>query len=96
MTDEKGAHSHLTEIEIEIIVEKAVRKSLTNLGIDLSDTKALQSVQADFVFMRQQRQGAENLKEWVKRSAVTVLIAAALAVMWQGLLSVLPHKAGVP
>lgn len=94
MTDDP--RSNLTADQIKIIVTGSVRDTLTSLGIDLSDTKALQSVQADFVFMRKQRQSSEKLADWIRHSAVVVLIGGVFTIVWYGVRAALLIKGGGP
>ncbi len=93
---EFGKNSNLTEAEINIIVVKAVRAALETLGIDLHDTKAVRELQADFLYMRQQRVGSEKIAEWIKKSVITSAFAGALYALWQGLRLALSVKTGMP
>lgn len=88
--------TNLTEIQVEIVVEKAVKKTLRSLGVDLEDVDDLREFQADFLFMRKQRKSADKLAEWLKHSAVVVLVGGALAMLWHGLRAVLTVKGAVP
>lgn len=85
MTTDLGKNSQLTGIEIEIIVKKAVRETLETLGIDLSDNRAVRELQADFLYMRDQRVGARRMGEYVKKSVVTTVIGGLLWALWYGI-----------
>lgn len=79
-----GENSPLTATEIEIIVNKSVRHTLTTLGIDLNDVDDLRSVQADFLYMRKLRLGAEDLGKLVKKSVITAIVMGGLYAFWAG------------
>lgn len=87
-----GTHSDLSAIEIEIIVEKAVRKTFITLGADLSDAGSIQALQKDFAHLRNQRLGGEQMAALVKKSAIGVFIAGLLWALWQGIQVALAHK----
>lgn len=80
-----GENSNLTATEIEIIVDKAVRKTFVTLGADLSDSKSVLALQQDFNYVRQQRVGMEKTAEFVKRSAITTFLAGMLFALWLGI-----------
>jgi hypothetical protein len=79
-----GQHSDLTSIEIDIIVEKSVRKTFITLGADLSDNGSIQALQKDFAHLRKQREGGEQTAEFLKRGAIGVFLAGFLWALWQG------------
>lgn len=77
-------HPDLSHEAINIIVDKAVRNTLTTLGIDISSTKELRHVQADFIYIRQQRIGAEEVGKWTKKACVGAFISGTLYALWVG------------
>ena len=76
--------TNLTEVEVNVIVMKSVRETLTALGIDVSDTKSLLSVQADFAHLRNMRKTRERMAEYIAKTLVGAIAVAALALLWQG------------
>jgi len=103
VTDEKnhgthhfGQHSNLTDIEIEIIVESAVRKTFITLGADLSDGRSIQELQKDFAFMRRQRVGGEKAAELIKRTAIGSFIGGGAYALWEGCKAILAAKGVAP
>lgn len=69
----------LTESQIEDIVIKAVRKALTELGVDVE--KPLE-MQGDFVFLRGWRVATEEVKRHGIKAAVTVVVTGLLGLIW--------------
>jgi hypothetical protein len=90
-----GEHSNLNATEIDIIVEKAVRKTFITLGADLSDNRSLQALQKDFAYMRRQRVGGEKMGDGIRSAAIVAFMGGLLWALWQGLKIALVSK-GVP
>jgi len=87
-----GEHSDLTAMEIDIIVEKAVRKTFITLGADLSDNSSIQALQKDFAHLRNTRVGGEKTAEFLKKSAIGAFLTGFLWAMWQGFKVALASK----
>lgn len=66
---------------------KLVRACLIEMGLDVSDPI---DMQADFAFLRRQRQASEKFGMAVKIAGVGALITAAVGALWAGL-STPPH-----
>ncbi len=69
----------LTESQIEDLVTKAVRKTLTEIGVDVE--KPLE-MQGDFQFLRGWRTATEEVKRHGLKAAVTVFVTGALGLVW--------------
>lgn len=87
--------TNLTEIQVQVIVDLAVKKTLRELGVDLDDVRDMRELQADFMFMRKQRKGADKLADWLKHSTIVVVVGGALTMLWYGFRAILPAK-GIP
>lgn len=88
--------THLTPDEVNILVDKAVRRTLTTLGVDISNTEKLLHVQADFAYMRKSRLGAEEVNKWAKRSVVGAFISGAIYMLFTGIRAFLTAKGVAP
>lgn len=84
----------VTENEVEQIVNRTVLKTLTSLGVDMSTPEAVLAVQADFAHIRKQREGAEEIAKWIKRSFVTTLVGGGLWALWEGIKLAIRAKSG--
>lgn len=87
-----GENSALTQIEIEIIVDKAVRQTFVTLGADLTDNRAVLSLQKDFAYMRDQRVGGEKTADFLKKGFIGVVLSGFLWALWQGIKAALQAK----
>ncbi len=63
-------------------LRRAVHETLSALGID---AKEPQELQADFLFLRKQRKGSEELSKWVRRSILTAALGGLCYALWEGL-----------
>lgn len=65
---------------------RAIREEMTdvlsNHGFDVQNPH---EVQADMHYIRKQRKASEKIADWVKNSAIVVLITALLGVLWLGI-----------
>ena len=61
-------------------VRKVVHETLDALGIDAADK---QETQADFLFLRKQRRGSEELYKWARRSIIGAATAALCYALWE-------------
>lgn len=73
--------SHLTEAEVEAIIDRAIARAFERIGLDPADKKGNQ---ADFSYLRQVRVGAEDVKKYARRAAITAFVTAALYALWWG------------
>lgn len=85
MTKDFGQNSQLTAIEIEIIVDKAVRKTFITLGADLEDNSSVLALQKDFAFIRAQRIGGEKMADRVRATGVAAIAGGGLYALWEGI-----------
>lgn len=85
--------TQFSQHEVEMIVDRAVNKTLASLGLDLSDPKGVRYAQADFQFLRKQREGSEKMVDWAKRSVITAAIGGTLMALWAGIVLLMqrPH-----
>ena len=72
----------LTEAEIEIIVERTVKKTLLTMGIDTSNPM---ETQRDFKSLRDWRRSSEAMQTYGFRTAISILVAGILGAIWLGL-----------
>ena len=68
------------EEDIKRIVHEAVQETLSGLGIA---AKEPHEMQADFVYIRRMRKGAEYMSRKVKASVITVTIPSFLYLAWE-------------
>ena len=68
------------EIETKKIVREAVHETLNGLGIT---THSPQEMQADFIYIRKMRKGAEMVTQKIKASIITVTIPTVLYIAWE-------------
>jgi hypothetical protein len=71
----------MNEDDLRAVVHEAVHETLEALGIDVSDK---QEAQADFLFLRKQRCGTEELYKWVRRSIIGVALGGLCLALWEG------------
>ncbi|MDA0780777.1 MAG: hypothetical protein PQ612_06550 [Rickettsiales bacterium] len=70
------------EMEIKKIVREAVHETLNGLGISVHSP---QEMQADFIYIRKMRKGAEMVTQKIKASLITVTIPTVLYIFWESL-----------
>lgn len=85
----------LTPDEVNVLVDKAVRRTLTTLGVDISSTEKMLHVQADFAYMRKQRIGSEEVTRWVKRGVVGAFLSGVIYTVLVGMRAFFTAK-GLP
>lgn len=62
------------------IVRDAVRETLVGLGFDIADPRGLQ---ADMIYLRRIRRGAEDVTRVVRHSVLTLAVSTALYLLWE-------------
>ena len=67
-------------------VRDGVEEALTKYGVDTSDATGMQ---ADMIYLRKSRTGADEVIKWIKRSAITAALTGALVALWQGIKTIL-------
>lgn len=77
-------------------VEEIVRATLLALGIDVDDPKENRHIKADFLYLRKQRLGSEEIARIAKKSAITVAIGGLLWTLLQGFKIALTMKGFSP
>lgn len=68
-----------------------VRETLRELGIDPEDFRGHQR---DMAFVRRQREGAEQVTRWTKRTCVGLLVSGFVWLVYEGVRSALRIKGG--
>lgn len=71
---------------IRTAVREGIEDALTKYGVDTSDAPGMQ---ADMVYLRKSRTGADEVVKWIKRSAITAALTGALVALWQGIKTIL-------
>jgi hypothetical protein len=71
----------MNEDDVRAVVHEAVHETLEALGIDVSDK---QEAQSDFLFLRKQRLGTEELYKWVRRSIIGAALGGLCYALWEG------------
>jgi hypothetical protein len=66
------------------IMKESVYETLSGLGFD---TENAHGMQEDMAFLRNMREGSQEMKRTIKRSIVTVVIPATLYILWESLKS---------
>ena len=61
---------------------KIVKAAMVELGLDANDPREMQ---ADFVFLRNQREGSEQVGRYVKLALYGGVITAGLTALWWGI-----------
>jgi len=64
------------------VIEETVARTLRHVGFTVDMPH---EIQADLLYVRKARQGAEEVQKWVRRTAVSVAISGALYSIWQGI-----------
>lgn len=75
-------NEHLTEAEIEQIVRRTVRQTLTELGVEASDPVRMQR---DFQWLRDWRETSESVRRKGLLTIIGILVAGTLGALWMGL-----------
>jgi hypothetical protein len=81
----------LTEQQIRKVVKDTVHETLAEIGMDAENLHELQS---DFIFLRNHREGAEEITKYVKKSTVGLMFLAVpgiLWLVWQGVKTLFIH-----
>ena len=72
-------------------IEKVVEATLEKLGIDVDE---VHEAQADFLWVRKQRKGAEELGRWTRRGLVGAAVSGIAWAVWEGLKAAFILKTG--
>lgn len=96
MTDQPPSREDIEamiDARIEKAAERGARRALQDIGIDAeSDWR---EAQADMRYVRQSRLGAEKVKSWAARGAVTTAVAGFLWLVGHGILAAIKSKTGL-
>lgn len=79
----------LSQDEVERLAEAAIRQFFIKIGVDVTTSKALLEMQADFAFMRRNRVTAEKFREHAAKVTIGAVILGlvswvATMVAWKG------------
>ncbi len=72
----------ITSIVAKEAAKEAVHEVLTSFGFNTSTPT---EVQRDILYLRNMRQGGEEMKKWARRSAIAVFIPGCLYIFWEAL-----------
>jgi hypothetical protein len=92
--------SHYTMMpeEIERIANRAAERAVADvfarLGIDSEDSDERRSIIEDFIYLRRQRQGSEEIVKWAKRGVLSIFLSAMAWVLWEGFKAAMRVKGG--
>ncbi len=79
-----GIHKKLIEATATVAAEKAAAQTLKGLGVDVDHPLAMQR---DFQHLRKSREGVEQTRKVIKRSAIgaviTVVVPGAIYALWE-------------
>lgn len=81
----------LMETAAEKGAEKGARKVLQDLGIDRDDWR---EQQADMRYLRELRQGSDQIKRWGVRAVIMAFVPGLLWIAWQGIRQVIRANGG--
>lgn len=79
----------MTEEEMEQIAALVVKKLFFVFGIDPSDPQEVRELQADLIFLRKDRIGQEEMRKWIKRSAIGVAVTSIMYALYLGIAELL-------
>jgi hypothetical protein len=68
--------------DIKNIIREAVHETLSGLGIAANEP---QEMQADFLYVRKMRKGAEFMSNKIRASIITVTIPTIIYMAWESL-----------
>lgn len=77
-----------TSEELEKIVEKAVKKAFTDVGVKHSDNNDIFEARADFRFLRDLRLLSEAVRNKGIMTVVALLITAMAGAVWIGIAAI--------
>lgn len=72
----------MDEATLRRVIEETVMRTLGHIGFTVD---APNQIQADLIYVRKARQGAEEIHKWVRRTSISVAITGALYSLWQGI-----------
>ncbi len=70
----------MTEEDLRRIIHQAVQETLNGLGIDTSEKREMQ---ADFIYIRKIRKGAEALGRTIGATTIAILVPSFLYMLWE-------------
>lgn len=71
-----------SEEDMRRVVRETVHETLNGIGINASNPHEMQ---ADFIYVRKMRKGAEFMSRNVRASIITVTIPTMLYMLWESL-----------
>lgn len=74
--------SAMDEAALRRIIEETVMRTLGHVGFTVD---APNEIQADLIYVRKARQGADEVVKWVRRASISAALSAALYSVWQGI-----------
>lgn len=75
----------MTEEEMEKIAALVVKKIFFLFAVDPSDPHEVRELQADLIFLRKDRVGQEEMRKWIKRSAIGVAVTSLMYALYVGI-----------
>lgn len=86
----------MTEGEMEQIAELVVKKIFFVFAIDPSDSQEVRELQADLIFLRKDRVGQEEVRKWIKRSAIGVAVTSIMYALYLGITELVKNISNNP
>ncbi len=75
----------MNEAEIREVVAHAVRETMLTLGVDVSTPADVREYQADSLWTRKSRLGAEQVAKLTKRSVIGIAVAGLAYAAFEGI-----------
>lgn len=72
----------MDEATLRKVIEETVTRTLGHIGFTVDMPR---EIQADLLYVRKARQGAEEVHKLVRRTAIGVAVSGALYSLWQGI-----------
>ena len=72
----------MDEKALRTVIEETVTRTLEHVGFTVEMPN---EIQADLIYIRKARQGAEEVQKWIRRSAISAAASGAIYSLWQGI-----------
>jgi hypothetical protein len=85
---EEGPKITMTKEELEELIHKTVKNTLTSLGLRYTDPFEMQQ---DFQFLRELREGVRQVRSKSIITLIGIALAGLATVLWLGIKAALQH-----